>query len=81
MDYHGSKLIMLNIFGSNDQELEKMLKPVQNYSFLDKVAITIASTDKSMDGNYSRTTSYLLAEDLEMIAFVFVARKRKNLFS
>ncbi|HZC88962.1 MAG TPA: hypothetical protein VE199_05020 [Nitrososphaera sp.] len=52
MDYHGSKLIMLNIFGSNDQELEKMLKPVQNYSFLDKVAITIASTDKSMDGNY-----------------------------
>jgi hypothetical protein len=58
-----------------------MLKPVQNYSFLDKVAITIASTDKSMDGNYSRITSYLLAEDLETITLVFVARKRKNLFS
>ena len=57
-----------------------MLKSIQNYSFLDKVAITIASTDKSMDGNYSKTTSYLLAEDLEMIAFVFAARKRKNCF-
>ena len=45
------------------------------------MAITIAFIDKSTDGDYSRTTSYLLAEDLEMIAFVFAARKRKYLFS
>jgi hypothetical protein len=40
----------------------------------------VASTDKSLNGNYSKTTSFLLAEDLEMLAFVLVVRKKKNLF-
>ncbi len=79
--YYGNRLVMLNVFGSDDRELARMLRPIENYPLLDKVAITIASTDKSLDGNYSKTTSYLLAEDLEMIAFVLVVRKKKNLFS
>jgi hypothetical protein len=74
------KLVKLNVFESDDKQLEKELGPVENYPLMEKVAITIASIDISLDGNYSRTTSYLLAEDLEMLVFVFVVRKRANLF-
>lgn len=79
LDY-GNKLVTMNVFASDDAQLEKELAPIENYPLLEKIAITIASIDKSLDGNYSRTTSYLLAEDLEMIVFVFVARKNTNLF-
>jgi hypothetical protein len=79
--YYGSNLISINIFGSEDKELEKGLLPFKNYPFVDKVAIIVASTDKSLNGNYSKTTSFLLAEDMEMTMFVLIARRKTNLFA
>jgi hypothetical protein len=79
--YYGSNLVSINIFIMEDKELEKSLLPFENYPFVDKVAIIVASTDKSLNGNYSKATSYLLAEDIEMTIFVLLARKKKNLFA
>jgi hypothetical protein len=79
--YYGSRLVLLDVFNPDDRELDNALHPFENYPLLDKIAITVASTDKSLNGNYSRTTSFLLAEDLEMLSFVIVVRKKKNLFS
>jgi|SRR5215218_5260705 len=79
--YYGSNLVSINILILEDKELEMGLFPFENYPFVDKVAIIVASTDKSLNGNYSKATSYLLAEDIEMTIFVLVARKRKNLFA
>jgi hypothetical protein len=76
-----SKLVLLDVFNSDDRELDSALHPFENYPMLDKIAITAASTDKGLNGNYSRSTSFLLAEDLEMLSFVLVVRKKKNLFS
>jgi len=41
----------------------------------------VVNTDKSLNGNYPLTTSFLLAEDLELLSFVLLVRKKKNLFS
>ena len=79
--YYGSNLVSINVFISEDEQLEMDLLPFENYPFLDKVAIIVASTDKSLNGNYSKTISYLLAEDIEMTIFVLVARKKENLFA
>jgi hypothetical protein len=79
--YYGSNLVSINIFILEDKELEMSLLHFENYPFVDKVAIIVASTDKSLNGNYSKVTSYLLAEDIEMTIFVLLARKKKNLFA
>jgi hypothetical protein len=79
--YYGSNLVSINIFILEDKELEMGMLPFENYPFVDKVAIIVASTDKSLNGNYSKATSYLLAEDIEMTMFVILARKKNNLFS
>lgn len=78
--HYGSRLVLLDVFNPDDRELDNALHPFENYPLLDKIAITAASIDKSLNGNYSRTTSFLLAEDLEMLSFVLVVRKKKNLF-
>jgi hypothetical protein len=79
--YYGSNLVSINIFILEDKELEMSLLHFENYPFVDKIAIIVASTDKSLNGNYSKATSYLLAEDIEMTIFVLLARKKKNLFA
>jgi hypothetical protein len=79
--HYGSRLVLLDVFNPDGRELDNALHPFENYSMLDKIAITAASIDKSLNGSYSRATSFLLAEDLEMLSFVLVVRKKKNLFS
>jgi len=79
--YYGDKLVIFDLFGSNDNKLENTMRTFEHYPLLDKLAITVASTDKSLNGNYAKTTSFLLAEDLEVLSFIFVVRSKKNLFS
>jgi hypothetical protein len=66
----------INIFLLEDKELEMSVLPFENHPFFDKVAIIVASTDKSLNGNYAKATSYLVAEDIEMTIFVLLARKK-----
>jgi hypothetical protein len=79
--YYRSNLVSVNIFNLQDKQLEMSLLPLKNYPSVAKVAIIVASTDKSLNGNYSKAISYLLAEDIEMMIFVLLARKKKNLFA
>jgi hypothetical protein len=79
--YYGGNLVSINIFVLEDKELERSFLPFENLPFFDKVAIIVASTDKSLNGNYSKATSYLLAEDIEMTMFVLLARKKNSLFA
>src|SRR5919202_204314 len=70
--YYASKLVSINVFDLKDKDLEKGLLPYRNYPFVDKIAIIVASIDRSLNGNYSKTTSFLLAEDMEMTIFVIM---------
>ena len=79
--YYASKLVSINVFELKDKDLEKGLLPYRNYPFVDKIAIIVASIDRSLNGNYSKTTSFLLAEDMEMTIFVIMARRKRNLFA
>jgi hypothetical protein len=79
--YYGGNPVSINIFFLEDKELERSFLPFENHPFFDKVAIIVASTDKSLNGNYSKATSYLLAEDIEMTIFVLLARKKNSLFT
>jgi hypothetical protein len=76
--YYGTRLVRINIFQVDDKELDKDLVLVQTYPFVDKVAIIVASIDKSLNGNYARTISFMLAEDMEMTLFVLLARRNNN---
>ena len=78
---YGDKLVIFDVFESNDNKLENAMRTFEHYSLLDRLAIIVASTDKSLNGNYGKTTSFLLAEDLEVLLFVLVVRNKKNLFS
>jgi len=47
----------------------------------DALSITLASVDKSLGGYYMNTVGYILAENMEILAFLFVVRKAgKGLF-
>jgi hypothetical protein len=53
----------------------------QGYSGFDTTTILLASVDKSLDGNYLRAVSFILAEDIEIMAFLFVIKRFKgNIF-
>jgi len=47
----------------------------QGYSQLDTTAIIVASVDKSLDGHYLQAVSFILAEDIELLAFVLVLKR------
>jgi hypothetical protein len=48
--YYGGNLMSINIFLLEDRELERSFLPFENHLFFDKVAIIVASTDKSLNG-------------------------------
>jgi hypothetical protein len=79
--YYGSNIVQIDILRVSDKELERDFVPFQDYPFIDQMAIVVASVDKSLDGDYAKTTSFLLAEDIEMILFVLIARKKTNIFA
>jgi hypothetical protein len=53
---------------------------MRGYSMLDIFSITAASVDKSLQGFYLKSASFVLAEHLEVIAFMVMARKASSLF-
>lgn len=54
---------------------------LKGYSVFDAAAITAASVDKSLQGFYLKSASFVFAEHLEIIAFMLLARKSASLFS
>ena len=44
----------------------------------DALSIMAASVDKSLGGYYMKLVSYILAENLEIMAFLFVVKKTRN---
>ncbi|HKU48453.1 MAG TPA: hypothetical protein VJP79_00760 [Nitrososphaera sp.] len=54
---------------------------LRGYSVFDAAAITAASVDKSLQGFYLKSASFVLAEHLEIIVFMLLARKSASLFS
>lgn len=52
----------------------------KGYSIIDIFAITVASVDKTLQGFYLKSASFVLAEHLEVVAFMALARKSGTLF-
>lgn len=61
--------------------MEQLHKNLVNFSPLGIMAITLASTDATLHGYYTKIISYMLAENIEIVAFVFLFKSRKYLFS
>jgi hypothetical protein len=64
----------------NEQMQEKLVENLNNYTPLEIIAITLASADKSLDGNYSVAASYMFAEDVEIMIFIVLFRARMEIF-
>jgi len=45
---------------------------------IDALSILIASVDKSLDGQYVKAVSFILAEDVEILIFMIFVRKSKG---
>jgi len=80
--HDGNRLIYLSGIGflgamNHQQELEQSAQEFQlkGYSFIDATAILTASIDKGLNGYYLKITSYVLAENIEVLAFLLVLRK------
>lgn len=54
---------------------------LKGYSVFDAAAITAASVDKSLQGFYLKSASFVFAEHLEVMAFMLLARKSATLFA
>lgn len=53
---------------------------LKGYPLLDAASITAASVDKTLQGFYLKSASFVFAEHLEVIAFMLLARKSATLF-
>ncbi len=80
--YHGSILgdiASTSVLWSltHQQNLDQSAIKVQlaGYSIIDRTAILAAIIDKSTNGYYLKTASYLFAENIEVMAFLFVIRR------
>lgn len=81
--YHSDKLITVdNLDSANSlytarREFSSSLRSLfaQGYSGFDGLAVLLASIDKSLDGHYMRAVSFILAEDIEILAFLLAMKK------
>ncbi|MGI0049451.1 MAG: hypothetical protein ACREAW_07915, partial [Nitrososphaera sp.] len=89
--YHGDKVISIWELENSDTldatraRLTGSLDSLraQGYSQIDALTIVLASVDKSLDGHYLQAVSFILAEDIEILAFSLLLRKmgQKSIFS
>jgi hypothetical protein len=89
--YHGDKVISIWELENSDTldatraRLTGSLDSLraQGYSQIDALAIVLASVDKSLDGHYLQAVSFILAEDIEILAFSLLLRKmgQKSIFA
>ncbi|MCI0558986.1 MAG: hypothetical protein MN733_10860 [Nitrososphaera sp.] len=73
----------LNTIQAAQQHVDYSIRELglKGYSILDAASITAASVDKSLQGYYLKSASFVFAEHLEVIAFMLLARKSATLFS
>ncbi|MEO9319783.1 MAG: hypothetical protein ABI361_03835 [Nitrososphaera sp.] len=66
---------------STDEPLKSQLRHnLQLFSPVDIMALTLASTDATLHGYYTKIISFILAENAEIMVFMFVFRARKSIF-
>ena len=71
-------------FGSltaSQQMQANLIESLRRYSPVEIIAITLASADKTLDGNYSVMVSYMIAEDVEIMIFMMLFRTRREIFA
>ncbi len=66
---------------ASEQMQAKLIENLNKYSPVEIIAITLASADKSLDGYYSLTVSYMFAEDIEIMIFMVLFRARREIFT
>ena len=70
------------IQGAQDHVNESVKQlTLKGYSVFDAAAITAASVDKSLQGFYLKSATFVFAEHLEIMAFMLLARKSSKLFA
>jgi hypothetical protein len=83
---HPAEIVSLReittVQGAQDHVNESVKQlTLRGYSAFDAASITAASVDKSLQGFYLKSASFVLAEHLEVMAFMLLARKSASLFS
>ena len=81
--YHSDKLITVedldsvNSISSARREFAASMRSLlaEGYSGFDGLAVLLASIDKSLDGHYMQAVSFILAEDIEIMAFILIMKK------
>ena len=84
--YHEDRLISIDDFDSMSSfysarnEFSSSLRTLlaQGYSGFDALSVLLASVDNSLDGHYLRAVSFILAEDIEILAFLALIRRYKR---
>jgi hypothetical protein len=82
---HAAEIVSLKeistVFGAQQHVNESVRQlTLKGYSVFDAAAIMAASVDKSLQGFYLKSASFVLAEHLEVMAFMILARKATRLF-
>lgn len=84
--YHSDEIISIqNVYSvvaareHADESIKQMAS--RGLSLLDAAAIMAASVDKSLQGYYLKSASFVFAEHLEVMIFLLLARKSSTLFS
>jgi hypothetical protein len=80
--YHADKVVSIwdldaESVGTTQSKVTASLNALldDGYSGIDVLAITLASVDKSLEGHYLQSISFILAEDVEILIFMFVMRR------
>lgn len=66
---------------ASQQMQARLVENLRNYSPVELLAITLASADKSLQGYYSLTVSYMFAEDIEIMIFMMLFRTKREIFA
>jgi len=82
--FHSDKLISVdnlesvNSIATARREFTMSMRSLfaQGYTGFDGLAVLLASIDKSLDGHYMRAVSFILAEDIEIMAFILIMKKK-----
>jgi hypothetical protein len=87
--YHADNLVSIwelngQSVGSTQSKVAASLNSLlgEGYSEIDALSITVASVDKSLEGHYLQSVSFILSEDIEILIFMLVVKKvgQKGIF-
>lgn len=83
---HSGEIVALKdittVQGAQDHVNESVRQlALKGYSIVDAASITAASVDKTLQGFYLKSASFVFAEHLEVMAFMVLARKSVALFN